>query len=87
MGMSAMDNDMSVTGEQRLRLLIERVERLNEEKKGISDDIRDVFGEAKSVGYDVKAMRAIIKLRAMKPDDRVAQDMILDTYKCALGLS
>lgn len=77
---------MSETTDDRLRLFIERAERLTEEKKGISDDIRDVFAEAKAVGYDPKAMRAIIKLRAMKPDDRAAQDMILDTYKCALGM-
>ena len=72
--------------DDRLRLLIERVERLEEEKKGISDDIRDVYMEAKAVGYDPKIMRLIVKLRKMKPDDRSEQDMILDTYKNALGM-
>lgn len=72
--------------DDRLRLLIERVERLEEEKKGISDDIRDVYMDAKAVGYDPKIMRLVVKLRKMKPDDRNEQDMILDTYKTALGM-
>ena len=66
--------------------LIERVERLEEEKKGISDDIRDVYAEAKAVGYDVKIMRQIVRLRKMKPDDRREMEMVLETYKAALGL-
>ena len=77
---------MAETTDDRLRLLIERVERLEEEKKGISDDIRDVYNEAKAVGYDVKIMRAIVRLRKMKPDDRREMDMILDTYRAALGI-
>ncbi len=77
---------MAETTDDRLRLLIERVERLEEEKKGIGDDIRDVYNEAKAVGYDVKIMRAIVRLRKMKPDDRREMDMLLDTYKAALGL-
>jgi len=72
--------------DDRLRLLIERVERLEGEKKGISDDIRDVYLEAKAVGYDVKSMRQIVRLRKMKPDDRREMAMILDTYKAALGM-
>jgi uncharacterized protein (UPF0335 family) len=79
-------NPMAETTDDRLRLLIERVERLEEEKKGISDDIRDVYNEAKAVGYDVKIMRQIVRLRKMKPDDRREMDMILDTYKAALGI-
>ncbi len=70
----------------RLRLLIERVERLEEEKKGIADDIRDVYAEAKAVGYDAKIMRQIVRLRKMKPDDRAEMEAILDVYKAALGL-
>jgi uncharacterized protein (UPF0335 family) len=77
---------MAETTDDRLRLLIERVERLEEEKKGIADDIKDVFGEAKAVGYDVKIMRKIVALRKMKPDDRREMDMLLDTYKTALGI-
>lgn len=72
--------------DDRLRLLIERIERLEEEKKGISDDIRDVYAEGKAVGYDAKMMRVIIGLRKMKPDDRREMEMVLDTYKAALGL-
>ena len=77
---------MAETTDDRLRLLIERVERLEEEKKGISDDIRDVYNEAKAVCYDVKIIRQIVPLRKMKPDDRREMDMILDTYKAALGI-
>ena len=72
--------------DDRLRLLIERIERLEEEKKGIADDIRDVYAEAKAVGYDPKIMRQVVRLRKMKPDDRSEQEMILDTYKAALGM-
>ncbi|EHJ60005.1 hypothetical protein NSU_3081 [Novosphingobium pentaromativorans US6-1] len=72
--------------DDRLRLLIERIERLEEEKKGLSDDIRDIYNEAKAVGYDAKTMRQIVRLRKMRPDDRREMDMILDTYKSALGI-
>ncbi len=72
--------------DDRLRLLIERIERLEEEKKGIAEDIRDVYAEAKAVGYDPKIMRQIVRLRKMKPDDRSEQEMVLDTYKNALGM-
>jgi uncharacterized protein (UPF0335 family) len=72
--------------EDRLRLLIERVERLEEEKKGISDDIKDVYAEAKAVGYDTKIMKQVVKLRRMLPDNRREEAQILETYKCALGL-
>jgi uncharacterized protein (UPF0335 family) len=77
---------MATATDDRLRLLIERVERLEEEKKGIADDIRDVYAEAKAVGYDAKIMRQIVRLRKMKPDDRAEMEAILDTYKAALGL-
>ena len=77
---------MTETTDDRLRLLIERIERLNDEKKAISDDIRDVYNEAKAVGYDAKILRAVIRLRAMRPDDRAEYQAVLDTYKTALGL-
>ena len=73
--------------DDRLRLLIERIERLEEEKKGIADDIRDVYAEAKAVGYDTKIMRQIVRLRKMTNDDRREMETILDTYKAALGLA
>lgn len=72
--------------DDRLRLLIERVERLEEEKKGIADDIRDVYSEAKAVGYDNKIMRQIVRLRKMAPDDRREMETVLDLYKAALGI-
>jgi uncharacterized protein (UPF0335 family) len=77
---------MANATDDRLRLLIERIERLEEEKKGIADDIRDVYAEAKAVGYDPKIMRQIVRLRKMKPDDRSEMEMVLETYKNALGL-
>ena len=79
--------DDAQSTDDRLRLLIERIERLEEEKKGIADDIRDVYAEAKAVGYDAKIMRQIVRLRKMKPDDRSEQDMLLETYKNALGMA
>ena len=77
---------MATATDDRLRLLIERVERLEEEKKGIADDIRDTYAEGKAVGYDTKMMRQIYRLRKMKPDDRREMEAILETYKAALGL-
>lgn len=77
---------MAETTDDRLRLLIERAERLEEEKKGITEDLKSVFDEAKATGYDAKIMKQVIRLRAMKPDDRREQEAILDLYKSALGL-
>lgn len=70
----------------RLLSIIERVERLEEEKKGISDDIRDIFAEAKSAGFDAKAIRAVIKLRKMNAADRDEQEYLVETYRKALGI-
>jgi uncharacterized protein (UPF0335 family) len=74
------------SSEEQLRLLIERVERLEEEKKGVADDIKDVYGEAKAFGFDAKIMREIIRLRKMSKDDRAEMEAILETYKKALGM-
>lgn len=71
----------------KLRLLIERIERLEEEKKGIADDIKDVYGEAKGQGYDVKTMRKIVALRKMDKHVRDEADAMMDTYRAALGLA
>ena len=71
----------------QLRLFIERIERLEEEKKGMADDIRDVYAEAKGQGYDTKTMRAIIRLRKMEKNARDEAEYLLDTYKAALGLA
>lgn len=70
----------------RLRSLIERIEQLEEEKKGIQSDIRDIFAEAKNAGFDVKAMRAVLKLRKLNVADRDEQDLILDCYRKALEI-
>lgn len=71
----------------KLRLLIERIERLEEEKKGIADDIKDVYGESKSQGYDVKTMRKVVALRKLDKHVRDEADAMMDTYRVALGLS
>lgn len=70
----------------RLRSLIERIEKLEAEKKDIQSDIRDIYAESKSAGFDNKAIRAIIKLRAMNTSDRDYQEAVLDTYRRALNL-
>lgn len=70
----------------QLRLLIERIERLESEKKGIGEDIAGVYQEAKATGFDSKIMRQIIKLRAMQPHDRQEMEAILQTYLAALGM-
>ncbi|MGE4322748.1 MAG: DUF2312 domain-containing protein [Sphingobium sp.] len=70
----------------QLRLLIERIERLEEEKKGIGDDIKDVYLEAKATGYDPKIMRQIVRLRKMPQHDRQEMEAILQTYLAALGM-
>lgn len=72
--------------DDRLRLLFERIDRLEEEKAGISDDIRDVYAEAKAVGYDTKIMRAVRHRKKMNPDDRAEYDALVATYEAALGI-
>ena len=71
---------------ERLRSLIERIERLEAEKKELSNDIRDIFAEAKSAGFDVKIMREILKLRKKDAADRDEQDYLIETYRKALEL-
>lgn len=75
----------AITAEQ-LRVFIERIERQEEEKKQISDYIRDVYSEAKGQGYDTKILKQIIRLRRMEKDARDEEEALLDTYKKALGL-
>ncbi len=71
---------------ERLKSIIERVERLEEEKTAIASDVRDIFAEAKSAGFDVKIMRSIIKLRKMNAADRDEQEFLLETYRKALDI-
>jgi uncharacterized protein (UPF0335 family) len=70
----------------QLKSIVERVERLEEEKKTISDDIRDVYAEAKGNGYNVKAIRAIVRIRKQDADERAEFETILETYMHALGI-
>ena len=77
---------MAEATDDRLRLLIERIERREEEKKGIADDVRDVYAEGKAVGYDTKLMRQLIKLRKMDANDRREMETLLETYKAAIGM-
>ena len=70
----------------QLKAIIERIERLEEERKTISDDIKDIYGEAKGNGFDVKALRTIIRMRKQDSQEREEQEIIVDTYKTALGM-
>lgn len=70
----------------QLKSIVERVEKLNEDKQAISADISDIFKEAKGNGFDVKALRKVIALRKLSADDRAHQDAILETYMNALGM-
>lgn len=70
----------------QIKSIIERIERLEEEKKAIADDIKDVYAEAKGNGYDVKALRTIIRLRKQDADERHEQETILEAYMHALGM-
>ena len=79
-------SDSPIKADDQLRLFIERIERLEEEKKGVADDIRDTYAEAKAQGYDIKIMRQIVRLRKMEPHDRAEMEAVLETYKIALGM-
>jgi uncharacterized protein (UPF0335 family) len=70
----------------QLKAFVERIERLEEEKKATSDDIRDVYAEAKGTGYDIKALRTIVSLRKQDTDERREQQAVLETYMNALGM-
>lgn len=75
----------SVSAEQLLQF-IERIERLEEERRAFTDDIKDVYSEAKSTGFDIKTMKAVIRLRKMEKHHRDEADALLETYRTALGL-
>lgn len=77
--------DTGVAAEE-LKQIIERIERLEQEKKAIADDVKDVYGEAKGRGFDTKAIRAIVRLRAKEPQEREEEEAILELYKNALGM-
>ena len=75
-----------IAGEQ-LKSLIERIERLEDEKRALSEDIKEVYAEAKGTGFDPKIMRQIIKIRKMDKEELDEEESLLDVYKCALGMS
>jgi len=83
------DHNSATTGgiaADRLRSIIERVERLEEERKALSGDIKDIFSEAKSAGFDVKVIKQIIRIRKQEPADVEEQETLLDVYRRALGM-
>jgi len=82
----AKPNDVGGIAVDRLRSFVDRVERLEEEKKGLQDDIREVYSEAKGTGFDVKLLREIIRLRRMDKADRQEREAVLALYKEALGM-
>jgi uncharacterized protein (UPF0335 family) len=83
---SVTDEPATRFAKDQLKAIIERIERLEEEKKTISDDIRDVYAEAKGNGYDVRALRTIVRMRKQDANERAEQETILETYLQALGM-
>ena len=84
---NSKNNQQSIQkGDDKLKSFIERLERLSEEKNNINFDIKEVFSEAKSMGYDPTVMKKILALRKMDVDERIEQETLLNTYKNALGI-
>ena len=79
--------DVGGIASERLRTIIERIERLEEEKAALAEDIREIFSEAKAAGFDIKILRQVIRLRKLDSSDRQEQEAILDLYKRALDMS
>ncbi len=79
-------NDTGGVSGQRLKAFIERIERLEEEKAALADDVKDIFAESKAVGFDVKIMRKVIRLRKMDKEKRQEEEQLLELYKSAIGL-
>ncbi len=82
-----MSNATEEVAQDQLRSFVERIERLEEEKKTISDDIKDVYAEAKGNGFDTKVLRKVISLRKQDAQERQEQEAILDLYLQALGMA
>ena len=81
------DEEATVSfGRDQLKAFIERIERLEEEKKALADDIRDVYAEAKGTGFDVKALRTIVRMRKQDVNERKEQEALIETYLHALGM-
>lgn len=83
---SAADEPATKFAKDQLKSIVERIERLEEEKAAIASDIRDIYAESKGNGYDVKALRTIVRLRKQDPNDRAQAETILETYMHALGM-
>ncbi|MCR9124166.1 MAG: DUF2312 domain-containing protein [Phyllobacteriaceae bacterium] len=79
-------SDVHGVARDHLRAFVERIERLEEEKKTIADDIKDVYAEAKANGFDTKALRKIVAIRKQDQNERLEQEAVLDTYMAALGM-
>lgn len=79
-------SDAGGVASNQLRAFIERIERLEEEKKTIAEDIKEVYGEAKAMGYDTKVLRKVVSIRKLDQNERMEQEAILDTYLAALGM-
>ena len=79
-------SDSHGVARDQLRAFVERIERLEEEKKTIAEDIKEVYGEAKAMGYDTKILRRVISIRKQDHDERMEQEAVLDTYLAALGM-
>ncbi|MCJ7993235.1 DUF2312 domain-containing protein [Rhizobium cremeum] len=80
------NTDVSGVARDQLRAFVERIERLDEEGKAINDDKRDVYGEAKSMDFDTKILKRVIQLRRKDPQERMEEDLVLETYLQALGM-
>ena len=80
-----MDNQLTDAAREKLRLTVERIERLEEEKKEVAEQIRDVYAEAKAMGYDTKALRETVRIRKQDRQEREEQEAVLETYLIALG--
>ncbi len=86
---ASAENEKPATrfAKDQLKAFVERIERLEEEKKATSDDIRDVYAEAKGTGFDTKALRSVVRLRKLDTDERREQQEVLDTYLHAMGMA
>ncbi len=83
--MDELEGKLTDAAREKLRLTVERIERLEEEKKEVADQIKDVYAEAKAMGYDTKILRQVVKLRKQDRDERAEQETLLETYMIALG--
>lgn len=85
MSVSTEEKPSNIAGE-RLRSIIERIERLEEERKALANDIKDIYSEAKSAGFDVKVIRQLIRIRKQEPAEVEEQETLLDIYRRAIGM-